>query len=749
MNLSIKFSGLLRVVRVENYRSGSFRATATHVNSTGDIVDRQSLYYLKSSHSAMGTFFEEGQVWNVTGTDSVGEVELASGYKRRTHLIQPLKAQMVRPSGKHLVWHFTHSDWYPGIGKNKALSLVEHLSDRNGHDELYEALDNADVTLLASAPLITQWDAEVIARGWSQYGSTKVLSWFEENYIDTGLGKKVFEFHREKTLDAISDNPYILTSFNIPFAQVDELAQRSFLVKRDDSRRLDAAATEVLWEQFTKHGHTRIKLCEYIKLMSGYLGGDLEHVVKAHSQVIESTRAVIRGDFVHQFEAAIMETVVANRVTDLLATDYTPPLDRGTIDQILSQVMLEVGYSLTEEQEEAVSRSLHNPFSIITGGAGVGKTTVLKALYRLYDAAGIKRIQLAISGRAAQRMFEATDEEAQTIAGYLHHFDWGSVPELQRSKTVIVIDEASMVDIHSMYQVVKKTPKDVHLILIGDPFQLPPVGGGLVLHELVDLECLPVSRLSVVKRQGKSSSIPVVATDIRTGKPPKTLGDDVELIESPSTHVAQRAIEEYLKAPGTSQILCAQNKLVAIINGEAQSLLNPGGQEVHYRLEGEDFGTGVRCGDPVICTANLYRAEYDLRNGSMGRVLEVYERPRPLEVKTGKSVKTIASYGAVVWDDGTETGYRTELPFEVIQSIQLAYAITVHKSQGSQFKNAIFAATRSAGLDRTLVYTAVTRASQRALIIGDLKAVNRAILEPPHAHRRSVALGSFVEDRLP
>mgnify|MGYP001770918242 CR=1 FL=1 len=93
----------------------------------------------------------------------------------------------------------------------------------------------------------------------------------------------------------------------------------------------------------------------------------------------------------------------------------------------------------------------------------------------------------------------------------------------------------------------------------------------------------------------------------------------------------------------------------------------------------------------------------------MGRVLEVYERPRPLEVKTGKSVKTIASYGAVVWDDGTETGYRTELPFEVIQSIQLAYAITVHKSQGSQFKNAIFAATRSAGLDRTLVYTAVTR----------------------------------------
>ncbi len=184
------------------------------------------------------------------------------------------------------------------------------------------------------------------------------------------------------------------------------------------------------------------------------------------------------------------------------------------------------------------------------------------------------------------------------------------------------------------------------------------------------------------------------------------------------------------------------------MNQLAQQQLNPEGTEMFYELEGLSYPTELREGDPVICKANLYQDKYDLRNGSMGKIIKIYDSVKTFEIKKSKKSKQmmkVSSYGLILWDDGG-AGYETEIPLEVIQSIQLAYGITVHKAQGSQFENAIFAVAKSPNLERTLVYTALTRASKRVAILGDIKSVNNAIVNPSSASNRYVGLGDFLDE---
>ena len=745
-----EFSGLLRIVRVDHYSNGSFKATCTAVDEVGNILDRNGLYYLHSTLHVFERFVDEGQIWNIVkGHCNKSELITANGYIRIANAIEPIQVILLRPAGKHLIWHFTHSDWYPGIGKNKATSLINTLSNNNGHESLYSALDNKDKDALSLAPQITTWDADVLISGWVKHGSTDTLKWFEEKNIPLSLAKKVFDFHGENTIKAVEEDPYRLASFNMSWAAVDELALVTFNVERTDNRRLQAAVTEALWGAFNDGGHTKIAACHFVPMMVGLLGEDVSEWVKAHITMIDESRGIIRDNYIHMYEAAVMEVIVANRIADLASKEYEAPISVEKIESIVKAFEVMQKFTLTDQQKRAISTSVSNRFSIITGGAGVGKTTVLKALYALYDAAGFTRIQLALSGRAAQRMYEATLEDASTIAGFLYHFNWDDLNLEQQQKTVLIIDETSMVDIHSMYRIVDKTPAHVHLILIGDPYQLAPVGAGLVLHELVEKKYLPISKLSVVKRQGNHSSIPKVAESIRNGQVPKVYGDNVEFHNVDKSHLADKAILEYVKFPKESQILCATNKLVSEVNKKAQALLNPNEAEVIYSLEGLKYRTNLRLRDPVICTSNIYREEYDLRNGSMGVIVEIYNTPKSFDIRKNVKSKifvTIATYGKIRWDDGTDSGYITELPLEIIQSIQLAYGITVHKSQGSQFPRIIFAATKAANLDRTLVYTAITRASEHVVVMGDVVNVNQAIIDQPSSSNRNVGLGDFLDD---
>ena len=192
----------------------------------------------------------------------------------------------------------------------------------------------------------------------------------------------------------------------------------------------------------------------------------------------------------------------------------------GNLDELISTFECEEApesanpdFALNDAQREAVKRSFEQAFSVMTAGARVGKRTVLKALYRLLDTTGLRRFQMALSGRAAKHMREATGESAYTIAGFL-----SSVTTAQMGESpVIVIDEASMVDLATMYRLVRKLPERCRMVLVDDPFQLPPIGAGLVLHCLTGLPEVRVSELTVVRRQAADSAIPHFATAVRNG----------------------------------------------------------------------------------------------------------------------------------------------------------------------------------------------------------------------------------------
>lgn len=403
-------------------------------------------------------------------------------------------------------------------------------------------------------------------------------------------------------------------------------------------------------------------------------------------------------------------------------------------------------FALNDAQRVAVNTSFTNRFSIITGGAGVGKTTVLKALYKALDRLGKPRFQMALSGRAAARMTEATQESATTIAGFLRNAtedDMGESP-------VVIIDEASMLDVVTFYKLTQKLPSGTHLVLVGDPFQLPPIGAGLVFHVLCQLAAIPVTRLTEVKRQAKGSEIPAAASAIREGEWPgfsSAEGAEVVFLPCPETEIISETMRLYEMDKDNTQILAATRSSpyagVETINrlchlryvASARPLL----------ATSEDTGaveqTGFCEGDLLIYTANDWGR--NLQNGRLGRLLTVFNEP--IKVNTGTEEKPVWRLALAQADFEGARHYLFESDIDLIQH---AYAITVHKSQGSQFRRVIIPVVKSKVLDRTFVYTALTRAQVQVIFIGDAEAVREAITLPPRAFSRQVGLKAMLQDAL-
>jgi exodeoxyribonuclease V alpha subunit len=325
---------------------------------------------------------------------------------------------------------------------------------------------------------------------------------------------------------------------------------------------------------------------------------------------------------------------------------------------------------------------------------------------------------MALSGRAAQRIREATGRAASTIAAFLRAAEQGRVdPE---SEPLVVIDESSMLDLPLMYSVVRALPARARLLLVGDPYQLPPIGFGLVFQVLVASPNVPRVELLEVHRQARSSGIPQIAHEIRHGVVPPLpafagLPTGVSFIEAGDVDVMDHIFGVLTACSGydDAQILGVTKRGASGV-GNINSMLHATASAMKPKMEGWGFAEG----DPIIYLENDYRR--DLWNGSLGRIEGVLN-------SNGKRSLLCSFDGA-----------RQEISEEDFHRIDLAYAITVHKAQGSQFKRAIVPVVRSRLLDRTLIYTALTRAMERVVFIGDRDAFNAAIIAPPRSHQRQV-----------
>lgn len=527
--------------------------------------------------------------------------------------------------------------------------------------------------------------------------------------------------HGEESIEAIKQNPYVLIGFGMSFTDVDKLVNfDQFKITACDHRRLSAALETAIRKEIEK-GHTyttQACLRPYLtKLLK-----DKELVTEAFKAGHNKAQYILNPDTgsYHPTAQLLMENVVAKRLKAL--ANQNNLYDEVANSAYCSSVG-ELPYELTKKQIEAVTTCLDNAVSCITGGAGTGKTTVLRTALRAYHQMGFEIHAVALSGRAAMRLHESIGFITSTIAKLLRREP--IEPSSDQPKHLLVIDEASMIDLPTMYRLVNHTHPSVRLIFTGDPDQLPPIGCGKVLADIVEAKTVANTMLDIVKRQEGSTGIPEYSKLINQGVMPDQLSTGaIHFHETSKTDIAKVCCELYQESPESSRVMAPTNALVTEINKLIQQAVNPNSDSLEFEINGDKFFLPLRMNDEVLFTQNHY--DKGIQNGSLGMLTNA----KP----SGDS------YGEVTLD----TGEKVEITQSVLDCMELGYAITLHKAQGSQFPRIIIALQNGRIVDRAWLYTAITRAESEIHIVGssdDMKQITEA---PSHSHKRN----SYLKELL-
>ncbi len=735
-------------IRSQNPRGfGGCIFSAKPIDDQGRVEDAGSYFVVKAIRSALGgARVEPGQWWKVAGESSRRLLDV-NGYQVAETQIEASSAVLLRPSGEHIVSFMADSPAFEGIGQVKARKLWETFGER-----LYEHLDCGNVAELSK--VLTPASATQVVGAWAEHGDSRTLQWLQAQGFDLQIGRKVMQFFGLETAEKLEEDPYRLLSFCANWRKTDSLARSHFGVAEDDPRRLQAAVEEACYRTFSA-GHTSVLSARLMVTLEGILGAQTKTfkwrslVPTALSHGLSNGSFVIGHHGVQPLGAMVMERVVAQAVAARLSSQVSALLPKDDIDELLLSYEKAERVELNEAQWEAVHLAAVRPVVLITGGAGVGKTTVLKGLYEIYDRAGMSVTQLALAGRAAKRMQEATGRPASTIANFLRN----RKDEDLDDRCVVVVDEASMVDIITMSRLCELIGPAPRLVLVGDPAQLMPVGPGLVLHALAKVPQVPVAQLTVVKRY--SGAIGLAAAAIREGIWPELSSDPDAAIAFIScarrsslpneATIPETALRLYRQDPANTQILCARRNGpdgAKGINALCQSALTADAKPVQvWDARHEAYArVSFHLGDPVLCTRNLW--DRGLQNGSLGVVVQVDDEPQMLTDDDGEESSLALAW--VDWDDGV----RRPIVEAMLDDLELGFAITVHKAQGSQWPRVIVPLTGHRLLDRTLVYTAVTRAQRQVLLVGDEAAAKTAVEGLPRAHARQVSLDLILSRML-
>lgn len=743
----------VQTLRVATLRSqnpkgfGGCIFTGTPIDAQGNVQDARAYFVVNASKAVLGhTCVQVGQWWRITG-DTKQTSLVVNGYQMTEWQIAASEASLLLPSGEHIVSMMAESAEFRGVGFVKARRLWEAFGEA-----LYDILDRGDIAALAT--ILTEESARQVVEAWSLYGDTRTLQWLHSKGFDSATGRKVVAFFGRDAADKIEADPYRLLSFCATWKQVDSVARQQFDINETDDRRLQGAIEEACYRLFSE-GHTvatpdvlLTKLLPILGRPAADIGWRSLVQQSLASGVTNGSYVMGDGGSLHPLGPFVMENVVARAVSDRLGMENAQLLTCEEVEKLVVDYESTEGIALNAEQNRAIQLAATHAFSLMTGGAGVGKTTVLKAIYRIYDTAGVCIVQMALAGRAAKRMQEVTGRTAFTIAGFLRNTKPGDLAR----PCVVVIDEASMVDIITMSRLCELLPSHVRLLMVGDPNQLMPVGPGLVLHELAAVSSIPLVELKVVKRHG--GDIAAAALAIRDGVWP-----DFSYIESapicflPCAMQAPRfgnaeaetlentILRLYLQDPENSQILSSRRNGVDGTRGLNTLLQKHATRHAtpllvwnsdHDSLE----HTGFHLGDLLLCTKNMW--DWGLQNGSLGKLVQIEETPRLLKSDEGIALGYALAWA--MWDDGE----RRPILETMLDDLELGYAITVHKAQGSQWPRIIVPVSGNRLLDRTLVYTAVTRAQRQVILVGDEDAARAAVQGLPRAKQRKVALGSVL-----
>ncbi len=669
------------------------------------------------------------------------------------------QVEILKPNTPEGIKRYLSSGLIKGVGPKTAEKIVDRFKE--------DTLDVIEFNhqMLSQIQGITAKKAEEIYDAYSQIKDMQNTVMFLQDYgISVSLAVKIYEMYKKRTIDVVKENPYRLIEDvdGIGFKTADKIAG-SLGIEKDSLFRLRAGIVYTLKDASEKNGNTYLGKEEllvtnarlldvpieetYGKMLEVLQGLEMDNYVRVLQ--LESEKEIVMLAKLYQTEFGLSQAIV--RLVNSASEQVVDVAGEIDMFEQINKIKLH------DDQRKAVEMAINKGFCVITGGPGTGKTTIIKCILSILKNMALKVKLLAPTGRASKRLSESTGEDASTIHRALEiDFKNGRMCFVYNESNklnfdAIVVDEVSMVDVNLMYSLMKALKFGTKVILVGDKDQLPSVGAGNVLADLLQCGYVPVTQLTKIYRQENNSLIIDNAHLINEGKMPiidnnssdfffETKETPLDIANSIIELVTKRIPKHFGVESGKIQVL-APMKIgvygVENLNTSLQDRLNPAGSG---KPEIEAGNTIYRLGDKVMQISNNYNMEWSrYNNGIYEEGMGVFNGDIGNIVAVNRNSREIV----VAFEDGRNCTYiSTDL-----NQLVLSYAITIHKSQGSEFDYVVIPIMTGSPyiLTRNLIYTAVTRAKKMVMLVGLKENLYRMIKNNYTAKRNSM-LATFIKN---
>ena len=653
-------------------------------------------------------------------------------FKIETYVVKP-------PEDEESVERYLGSGAIKGIGTALAARIVRHF-----HADTFRIIEEEPERLAEIKGISERKAREIAQQVYEKRDMRKAMIFLQQFGITTALAVKIFEKYGQRMYEVLQNNPYQLADdiHGVGFRIADEIASKAG-VSADSEYRVKSAISYVLIQAGTD-GHIYLPKDLVQSRTAQLLGVPIEDIEQYLMDLAVDRKIVVKQEKdqerVYSASSYYIEMSTARMLCDL---NITAEIDDQVILKKIAAIEKQTEMYLDEMQKKAVIEAVRCGLLVITGGPGTGKTTTINTLISYFESEGLQILLAAPTGRAAKRMTEATGVEAKTVHRLLEisglSEESGAVGGFGRNAQnpleadVIIIDEMSMVDAYLMHALLDAVTVGTRLIMVGDMNQLPSVGPGSVLKDMIQSGCIPVVSLTRIFRQAQESDIVVNAHKINRGEPVLLDNksrdffflkrDDANVIISIVIQLVRDKMPRYVNAQMYDiQVLTPMRKgLLGVerLNKILQEYLNPPDRT---KAEQEQNGVLFREGDKVMQVKNNYQLEWEIRgrygipmekglgifNGDMGIIREINKQTERVTVEFDEQ-------------------RMVEYPYSGLEELELAYAVTIHKSQGSEYPAVVIPLLSGPKMlmTRNLLYTAVTRAKQCVTLVGDPYAFNQ------------------------
>ncbi len=629
-----------------------------------------------------------------------------------------------------------------GIGPRLAARIVQHFGDQTLQ------IMEQEPQRLAEVPGISADRARAIGEEFRQrVGMRQLMEFFTQHQLPAELAVRAYKLYGEQTVEMLYDDPYLLmdAGLDAPFGAVDRLAVE-LGVSADDPRRIEAGVLFELKYNLTA-GHSFLPEEKLTQATAQLLTVEAESVAQGIARLTQADRLVrdtlagITVDYLPELHEA--EAYAVERLLEAAGKQFPEPEE---LDTLLRTAESESGLQYSRQQEQAIREAATCGLLLVTGGPGTGKTTILKGILSLLGQMQLHCVLAAPTGRAAKRLTEVTGEEASTIHRLLEATidpNTGNMEFLRDEDNplkadAVIVDEMSMVDVLLLHSLLRAVPRGKRLILVGDPDQLPPVGPGAPFADCLRSGMLPTVKLTEIFRQARESLIVMNAHRVNSGEMPElrnTKSDffflpcrSEEQVTQTIVGLCQTRLPKNMGIPAEQIQVLTPTRKGGVgtwnLNKLLQQALNPASPTKKERQSGE---FSFREGDRVMQIRNNYDIMWKKTDGSAVGT-GVFNGDVGTVTAIDPSMETVT----VVFDDRT-----ADYDFTQMNELEPAYAMTVHKSQGSEYRAVILAAWNGSPylLSRSVLYTAITRARDLLIIVGREETVG-AMTENAKKNRR-------------